>query len=72
MENNPQSIEGFQYILNEIPQESEIEPESFFVCYFDSNAKLKDRGQKEIKKGLEKLLLTIFWEKMLKIRKLKN
>lgn len=47
----------FQYILSEIPTESATEPESFFVCYFDSNAKLKDRGQKRDKKGIRKAIV---------------
>lgn len=57
LENNTQSMEGFQYILNEIPTESATEPESFFVCYFDSNAKLNDRGQANDKKGIRKAIV---------------
>lgn len=57
LEYNTQSMEGFQYILNEIPTESATEPESFFICYFDSNAKLNDRGQANDKKGIRKAIV---------------
>lgn len=47
----------FQYILSEIPTESATEPESFLICYFDSNAKLNDRGQANDKKGIRKAIV---------------
>lgn len=50
------SMEGYQYTLNEMPGDLAVEPESFFVCYFDSKVKLKDRSQvgetKEIRKAI--------------------
>ncbi len=45
IENDLGVIEGYQYRLNEISQSAAVQPESFFVCYFD-NQLLKFSGHK--------------------------
>lgn len=45
IENDLGVIEGYQYRLNEISQSAAVQPESFFVCYFD-NKLLKLSGDK--------------------------
>lgn len=51
------NMEGYQYTLNEISGELAIEPESIFVCYFDSKSKLKDRSQKSKTKEIRKTII---------------
>ncbi|MBO4291399.1 MAG: OB-fold nucleic acid binding domain-containing protein [Lachnospiraceae bacterium] len=44
------SMEGYQYCLNEIGQQS-VQPESFFICYFDNDSHLlksSDRDSTEL------------------------
>ncbi len=53
--NNKKSMEGYQYVLNEIS--GEVEAEDFFVCYFDSSTLLNDQGQKSDKKGIRKAIV---------------
>lgn len=51
------NMEGYQYTLNEISGELAVEPESIFVCYFDSKTKLKDRSQKSKTKEIRKTII---------------
>lgn len=55
--NNKKSMEGYQYVLNEMLGELAIEAEDFFVCYFDSTTLLNDPGQKSDKKGIRKAIV---------------
>lgn len=57
LKNNQKSMEGYQYILNGIQEETATEAENFFVCYFDSKEKLADRGQKNDKEGIRKAIV---------------
>ncbi|MDO5150727.1 MAG: hypothetical protein Q4D76_15260, partial [Oscillospiraceae bacterium] len=50
------NIEGYQYALNQIPESKDSEPESLFVCYFDSN-KLKDPNDMKKKENVEKAII---------------
>ena len=49
-------IEGYQYRLNEIDQQS-IEPESIFVCYFDSSLQLLKSSDKSDTEGIERAIV---------------
>lgn len=51
------SMEGYQYTLNEISGELAVEPESIFVCYFDSKTKLKNRSQNSKTKEIRKTII---------------
>ncbi|MCM1124316.1 MAG: hypothetical protein NC416_17180 [Eubacterium sp.] len=51
-------MEGYQYVLNALPDKPAVEPESLFVCYFDSKNKLSDRDQVNETKAIRKLIVT--------------
>ena len=55
-DNDLGSIEGYQYRLNEIPQSESVQPESFFVCYFD-NKDLKNSGDKNKTDLIERAII---------------
>lgn len=55
--NNKKSIEGYQYVLNEIPGDSAVEAENFFVCYFDIDDQVFQNAQKDDKKGIRKAIV---------------
>ena len=50
------SIEGYQYRLNEIPSSAAVQPESFFVCYFD-NKLLKKSSDKSKTELIERAII---------------
>lgn len=41
-EENLGSMEGYQYVLNQMPGSKDTTPESLFVCYFDNKTQLAD------------------------------
>ncbi|HAG70049.1 MAG TPA: hypothetical protein DCL38_08750 [Lachnospiraceae bacterium] len=43
------SIEGYQYVLNKLPGNTDTVPESFFVCYFDNENLAISDDRKETK-----------------------
>ena len=49
---------GFQYRLNELPGEKQtVEPESFFICYFDNNEMLESPGERGKTDLIEKAII---------------
>ncbi len=50
------SMEGYQYCLNEIDQQS-VQPESFFVCYFSNDKHLLRSGDKKETEGIERAIV---------------
>ncbi|MBR1476453.1 MAG: hypothetical protein IJ608_00630 [Lachnospiraceae bacterium] len=51
------TIEGYQYVLNKLPGNTDTVPESFFVCYFDNDSKLANRDEKEETERIEKAII---------------
>ena len=51
------NMEGYQYTLNEISGELKVEPESIFVCYFNSKTKLDDDSQRSKTKEMRKTII---------------
>lgn len=62
VDNDLGSIEGYQYRLNEIPQFAAVQPESFFVCYFD-NKFLKNSSDKNKTDLIEKAIIANILDK---------
>ena len=50
------TIEGYQYVLNRLPDGNKSEPESLFVCYFDKNL-LKDAADIKSTEDVEKMMI---------------
>ena len=51
------TIEGYQYVLNQLPGNTDTVPESFFVCYFDNAAKLENADDKKETALIEKAII---------------
>lgn len=51
------TIEGYQYILNQLPGSTVTVPESFFVCYFDNESKLENKDDKKETELIEKAII---------------
>ncbi len=51
------TIEGYQYVLNQLPGSTDTVPESFFVCYFDNENKLANTDDKKETKLIEKAII---------------
>ena len=50
------SMEGYQYCLNEINEQS-VQPESFFICYFDNDKHLLKSSDKESTELIERAIV---------------
>ena len=51
------TIEGYQYVLNQLPGNTDTVPESFFVCYFDNENKLANTDDRKETKLIEKAVI---------------
>lgn len=51
------TIEGYQYVLNQLSGSSDNVPESFFVCYFDNESKLENADDRKETKLIEKAVI---------------
>ena len=50
------TMEGYQYCLNEINNQS-VQPESFFICYFDNEKQLLRSGDKKETERIERAIV---------------
>ena len=51
------TIEGYQYVLNQLPDNMDTVPESFFVCYFDNASRLENADDKKETALIEKAII---------------
>ena len=51
------TIEGYQYVLNQLPGSIDSVPESFFVCYFDNATMLENADDKKETELIEKAII---------------
>lgn len=51
------TMEGYQYVLNQLPGSKDDTPESFFVCYFDNASKLENKDDKKDTVQIEKAII---------------
>ena len=51
------TIEGYQYVLNQLPGNPDTVPESFFVCYFDNTSKLANIDDRKETRLVEKAII---------------
>ncbi len=51
------TMEGYQFVLNQLPGNTDTVPESFFVCYFDSEDKLANTDDKKETKLIAKAII---------------
>ena len=51
------TIEGYQYVLNQLPGNTDTVPESLFVCYFDNENKLANTDDRKETKLIEKAVI---------------
>lgn len=51
------TIDGYQYVLNELQDHTDTVPESFFVCYFDNASKLEKTYDKKKTELIEKAII---------------
>ncbi len=57
VENGLGTIEGYQYVLNKLPGNTDTVPESFFICYFDNASKLENTDDKKETALIEKAII---------------
>lgn len=50
------SMEGYQYVLNQMPGSKDAVPESLFVCYFDNGTQLSNNSSRD-PEALEKAIV---------------
>ena len=51
------NIEGYQYVLNEMPGDDSYESESIFICYFDKNKLKEETDIERDLNGVEKAII---------------
>lgn len=51
------SMEGYQYVLNQMPGSTDAVPESLFVCYFDNRKQLADLNDADETEQIEKAIV---------------